>query len=61
MVDHVVQRTNTVYGGTDLETSNLISIHGTVDPWYPLGLLESKSETVVTVVINGENWFNIFV
>lgn len=53
IVDKSVYRTNVVYGELSPELSQVISIHGTVDPWHALGLTDDLSENVVTIVVNG--------
>lgn len=48
-----VQRTNTFYGALDPKTSNVIYVHGSIDPWHALGLTSSNNPSIPTIYING--------
>ncbi|XP_012279543.1 putative serine protease K12H4.7 [Orussus abietinus] len=48
-----VVRTNTLYGALDLEVTNVVFVHGSVDPWHALGLTDSKSPSAPSIYIDG--------
>ena len=45
--------TNTEYGGFNPDVHNVIFVHGTIDPWHAMGVLEDLSDSAVAIVING--------
>lgn len=46
-------RTNTNYGELHARTTNVIYVHGSIDPWHALGLTQSSSADMPTVYIEG--------
>lgn len=48
-----VNRTNNDYGALDPETTNVLYVHGSIDPWHALGLTESKNPNTPTIFIKG--------
>ncbi|XP_059614085.1 putative serine protease F56F10.1 [Phlebotomus argentipes] len=44
---------NIQYGALDTKATNVIYVHGTVDPWHTLGLTESNDVGVKTILIQG--------
>ncbi|XP_065208205.1 putative serine protease K12H4.7 [Planococcus citri] len=50
-----IYRTNTIYGGLQVNVGNLIFVHGSKDPWHPLGItrVESENSPYEVVFING--------
>lgn len=50
-----IERTNLLFGALDLDVTKVVSTHGTIDPWYRLGILEDINEDSPTIVIPG--WF----
>lgn len=54
-VDPGVERTNTIFGALDLPNvvSNVVFIHGTIDPWHALGILKSSNPNAPAIYING--------
>ncbi|XP_035907963.1 putative serine protease F56F10.1 [Anopheles stephensi] len=48
-----VYRTNTIYGGLDPATTNVLYVHGNIDPWHRLGLTESNDIHMPTILIDG--------
>lgn len=54
MLDNAIYRTNLLYGSTKLEITKLISVHGTMDPGHPVGLLHYLNPLAPTIVINGK-------
>jgi len=50
-LNKAVTRTNTYYGALNLQTTNVLYVHGSIDPWHALGLTESKK--LPTIFIQG--------
>ncbi|XP_055609712.1 putative serine protease K12H4.7 [Uranotaenia lowii] len=48
-----VERTNTIYGALNPSTTNVLYVHGSIDPWHALGLTESNSIQQPTIYIEG--------
>ena len=49
-----IEKTNSNFGGKDLNVSNVVFIHGSIDPWSPYGRTEPMSnEGVEVIVIKG--------
>ncbi|XP_033223403.1 putative serine protease K12H4.7 [Belonocnema kinseyi] len=53
VLDSGVERTNTLYGALDLEASNVVYVHGSIDPWHALGIIESTHPDSPAIYING--------
>jgi len=53
LLDMAILRTNTNYGALDPETSNVIYVHGSIDPWHALGLTNSSNSQMPTIYIEG--------
>ncbi|XP_060534670.1 putative serine protease F56F10.1 [Cylas formicarius] len=47
------KRTNTIYGALDIEVSNVVFVHGSVDPWHALGITKSYNENAPAIFIKG--------
>lgn len=45
-----VNETNLVFGGQDINIDRIVFTHGTVDPWYPLGLYHSSDKKNYDVI-----------
>lgn len=48
-----ILRSNTIYGALDPETTNVIYVHGSIDPWHALGLTKSTNSQMPTIYIEG--------
>ncbi|XP_058463039.1 putative serine protease F56F10.1 [Malaya genurostris] len=48
-----VYRTNTNYGALNPPTTNVLYVHGSIDPWHRLGLIYSNDLKRPTIFING--------
>ncbi|KAI4457715.1 protease s28 pro-x carboxypeptidase-related [Holotrichia oblita] len=48
-----IERTNLLYGSVAPEVTRVVSTHGTVDPWHPLGVLNDVNPEAPVFVING--------
>ncbi|XP_034943552.1 putative serine protease K12H4.7 [Chelonus insularis] len=53
LLDDGVERTNILYGGLYLEVSNVVYVHGSIDPWHALGIIKSSNSEAQAIFING--------
>ncbi|XP_063919924.1 putative serine protease K12H4.7 [Zophobas morio] len=52
-IDGAIDRTNTLYGGLDIEVSNVVYVHGSIDPWHALGIIKTVDESAPAIYIEG--------
>ncbi|XP_022905145.2 putative serine protease K12H4.7 [Onthophagus taurus] len=55
VLNTAVRRTNLFYGSIEPEITKLISVHGSVDPWHPLGILSDLSPLAPAIFIEGSS------
>lgn len=48
-----IKSTNDFYGALNPNTTNVIYVHGSIDPWHALGLTQSTDPSRPTIYING--------
>ena len=48
-----VNRTNILYGALNLKVTNVVFVHGSVDPWHVLGITKSSNPQAPAIYING--------
>lgn len=48
-----VNRTNILYGALKLKTTNVVFVHGSIDPWHALGITKSMNPQMPAIYING--------
>jgi hypothetical protein len=49
-----VDRTNIIYGALKPTTTNVLYVHGSIDPWHALGLTKTdKKQPQPTIYIEG--------
>lgn len=48
-----VAQTNIMYGAQQPSTTNVLFVHGTLDPWHVLGLYQSTNPETPTILIEG--------
>jgi len=48
-----VEASNIEYGGITPDVHNVAFVHGTMDPWHAMGVLEDLSEDAVSILIPG--------
>ncbi|XP_019872170.1 putative serine protease K12H4.7 [Aethina tumida] len=48
-----VNRTNILYGALDIDVSNVVFVHGSVDPWHALGITKARSPNAPAIYIEG--------
>lgn len=52
-LEQVVSQTNKNYGALKPNTTNVLYVHGSIDPWHALGLTASKNPILPTIYIEG--------
>ncbi|XP_017137003.1 putative serine protease F56F10.1 [Drosophila miranda] len=52
-LQNVVSQTNKHYGALKPETTNVLYVHGSIDPWHALGLVKSSNAATPTIFIEG--------
>lgn len=52
-LDNSIKRTNVYYGALNPQTTNVIYVHGSIDPWHALGLISSEDSQLPTIYIKG--------
>ncbi|KAI1723133.1 serine carboxypeptidase s28 domain-containing protein [Ditylenchus destructor] len=54
-VDSAIFNTNKFYGGSDhFNATNVVFINGSEDPWHPLSLYQSPTDSVKSILIEGK-------
>lgn len=53
-IRNAVAWTNTKYGGLDLQVTNVVYVHGSVDPWHALGIIKTKDSYAPAIYIEGK-------
>lgn len=48
-----VTRTNILYGALNLQVTNVVFVHGSIDPWHVLGITESANPQAPAIYIKG--------
>lgn len=48
-----VDRTNTMYGALNIEATNIVFVHGSIDPWHALGITKTLNQGAPAIYING--------
>ncbi|KYN03978.1 PREDICTED: putative serine protease K12H4.7 [Cyphomyrmex costatus] len=53
LLKSTVIRTNILYGALNLQATNVVFVHGSVDPWHVLGITQSSNPQESAIYING--------
>lgn len=53
LLKSAVKRTNILYGALDLKVTNVVFVHGSVDPWHILGITKSSDSQAPAIYIDG--------
>ncbi|XP_044588209.1 putative serine protease K12H4.7 [Cotesia glomerata] len=53
LLESSVERSNLLYGGLHIEVSNVVYVHGSIDPWHALGITNSSNPLTPAIYING--------
>lgn len=48
-----VNETNKFYGGLRPATTNVLYVHGSIDPWHVLGLTKTRDQARPAIFIEG--------
>lgn len=54
LLKSVTARTNILYGALNLQVTNVVFVHGSVDPWHVLGITHSSNLQAPAIYINGK-------
>lgn len=54
LLKSAVTRTNILYGASNLQVTNVVFVHGSVDPWHVLGITTSSNPQAPAIYINGK-------
>lgn len=55
-----INKTNGYYLGLKPNTTNVLYVHGSIDPWHALGIYESEDPKLPTIYIKGNDFFLLF-
>merc|ERR1712037_352073 len=58
MLEKNVYGSNIEYGGDHPDVDNVVFVHGTIDPWHAMGVLEDISAEAPAIFINGTSHCN---
>merc|ERR1712183_204161 len=58
MLEKNVYGSNIEYGGDHPDVDNVVFVHGTIDPWHAMGVLEDISADAPAIFINGTSHCN---
>ena len=53
LLEKGIKETNSEYGGLNLKTSNVVFVHGSIDPWHAMGITQNASEKNTAIFIEG--------
>lgn len=53
-IQGAVNWTNIVYGGLDIDVTNVVFVHGSIDPWHALGVTTTVRPLAPAILIEGE-------
>lgn len=53
LLDKGIEETNREYGGLDLSVTNVVFVHGTIDPWHAVGRVTSNSAECPAILVPG--------
>ncbi|GJQ66354.1 hypothetical protein Trydic_g10538 [Trypoxylus dichotomus] len=48
-----VRRTNTLYGALNIDVTNVVFVHGSIDPWHALGITKTQTLGAPAIYIDG--------
>jgi len=52
-LEDLMAATNAEYGGFFPQVENVVFVHGSIDPWHAMGVLEDRNERAPAIYING--------
>lgn len=53
LLEKGIADTNTYYGGLDIQASNIVFVHGSVDPWHAMGITKTNKRGMEAIYIEG--------
>lgn len=53
LLKSAVARTNILYGALNLQVTNVVFVHGSIDPWHVLGIIQSSNPQAPAIYIKG--------
>ncbi|XP_012541201.1 putative serine protease K12H4.7 [Monomorium pharaonis] len=53
LLNSAVARTNILYGALNLQVTNVVFVHGSIDPWHILGIIQSSNPQAPAIYIKG--------
>ena len=53
LIQGAVNRSNTDYGGGEIQVTKVVFPNGSIDPWHALGITEDVSDNTTAVFIEG--------
>ena len=53
LLERGIQQTITEYGGLKTSVTNVVFVHGSLDPWHALGITEDLSPSAPAILIEG--------
>merc|ERR1711872_825561 len=54
----LIEASNEEYGGLNPDVSNVVYVHGTIDPWHAMGILDDISDSATAILITGTSHCN---
>lgn len=57
-LNSAAKRSNIMYGDLNIDVSRVVFVHGSIDPWHALGILQSKSSFTPAIYIKGNSYLN---
>ncbi|KAI4469655.1 protease s28 pro-x carboxypeptidase-related [Holotrichia oblita] len=52
-LDASIRRTNTLYGALNIDVTNVVFVHGSIDPWHALGITQTQRQAAPAIYIEG--------
>ena len=49
-----IAATNAEYGGRDISVEKVVFVHGSIDPWHAMGIVQSDREAAPAIYIEGD-------
>ena len=53
LLEKGIKATNNEYGGLDLMVSNVVFVHGSIDPWHAVGITQNAPAETSAIFIHG--------
>jgi len=52
-IESLIQESNAYYGATNIDVTNVVFVHGSIDPWHAMGRLTDVNEKSPAFIIDG--------